>query len=141
MDTDNKVPPTLELEHLQDLRLLNPRAIVGKHFKNRTASLDHPFRRQSLTQQIVPRVVTVGQVDVADMVNDPPIELFRNSLIETAVPCLHVEYRNLQTFRDNRSQATVRSPQEQQRIRSFQNHNFVGPSKNIAQRLTQASAY
>src|SRR5690348_11757906 len=82
-------------------------------------------------------MVAVGQVDVADMVNDLSIEFFGDSLIETAVPRLHVKYRNLQALGHDRRQATIRIPENKERIRLFLTHHIVRMSQDIAQRLTQ----
>src|ERR1035438_6951601 len=61
-------------------------AIVCEHFVHGTAGLDDPVWRDSLAQEIFARDVAVWQIDVADMVDNLPVDLFGYPVVEAAVP-------------------------------------------------------
>ena len=71
-------------------------------------------------------MIAVCEVDVAEMINDLAIQLFGNPLVKTSITRFHVEDWNLQTLGDNRGQATIRIPQQEQSIRPFYHHDVVG---------------
>jgi hypothetical protein len=61
-------------------------------------------------------MLRVGQVDVADMVNDFPIDLLGNALVETAISRLHVKEGDFAPLGRIGRKATVGVSEEQKSI-------------------------
>src|SRR5207248_5581019 len=51
--------------------------------------------------------VAIGQVDIGSVINNPTVDLFRNTYVEAAIPGFHVKYRNLPPLRRDDGQAAV----------------------------------
>jgi uncharacterized protein (UPF0218 family) len=66
------------------------------------------------------------------VVDHPPVDLLRHSLIETPVASLHVEDRNLPAFRRIRRKATVGVSKNQEGVRTHLSQQFIGALDNPA---------
>ena len=62
-----------------------------EHLLHRRACFDHQIRTQSFGQEVPARALRIGQVDVAEVVDDLSVELLGDTWVEAAVPRLHVE--------------------------------------------------
>ena len=51
--------------------------------------------------------VAIGQVDIGSVIDNPTVDLFRNTYVEAAIPGFHVKYRNLPPLRRDDGQAAV----------------------------------
>src|ERR1035438_3010743 len=108
------LPHTKPVEHI---RLAYLRQVIVQNFVHRTARLNDSVRGNTFSEKVLARDITVRQIDVANVVNDAPIDLFRYSVVEAPVPRLHMEYRNLPSLCRNGRQAAVGIPENQHRIR------------------------
>jgi hypothetical protein len=68
------------------------------------------------------------------MIHDHPVRLFRDPLVETPVPGLHVENGYLPFFGSDRAQATVGIAQHQERIRVDLFKHLVNAYKYLSDR-------
>ena len=111
-----KYSPAFTAEPFEHGRTRRSWPVVRQDLEHGAAGLDHPVRRQALAKQILARDIAVGQVDVADMIDDVPVDFLGHPLVEAAVTGLHVEDGYLASFGGNRRQATVGIAQNQQRV-------------------------
>ena len=83
----------------------------------------------------------VGEIDIGDDIDNPPVRLLRQALVLTAVTGLHVEDGNVQSLRTNDAKAGVRVTQHQNSIGFDSHHQLVALGDDIAHRLTQVRAH
>ena len=111
-----------------------------QHLEHGAAGFDDAVRRQSLAEQIVPRDVAVGHVDVRDVIDDLAVGLFRNALVEAAVPGLHVENRDVTFLGGDRTQAGVGVAQHQERVGAHLFQHRVDLDQDLPGRLRRVRA-
>ena len=68
------------------------------------ASIAYTARAGTITlrndkDQITARMFSVSHIQITEVIHDSAIELFRHSLVETAITRLHVKYRNFASLR------------------------------------------
>ena len=109
--------------------------VVVEHLVHRAAGLDDPVGRQPLAQQVLAGDRRIGQVDVADVVDDLAVDLLGHALVEAAVARLHVEDRDLLPLGGDGGQAAVGVAQNQHGIGLHLAQDGVGPADDLADRL------
>ena len=72
-----------------------PGTIVGKHLVHGAADDDDAIGRQTLAEQMGAGDLAIGQVDVADVIDDLAIDLLRYALVKATIAGLHVKHGNL----------------------------------------------
>src|SRR5882672_12345482 len=82
MRTDQKVAVRRHRELFQDARALDFRYVVLQHLSHRRPGLDYGFGFQAFREKITARVLAVGKIDVAHVVDDFPVDLLRSALVE-----------------------------------------------------------
>ena len=83
----------------------------------------------------------VGEIDIGDDIDNPPVRLLRQALILAAVAGLHVEDGDVQPFRSDDRKARVRVAQHQNRVGLDGDHQLIAFGDDIAHRLTQVRAH
>lgn len=125
MGTDQEKFTRFQVQAVHDIRRLDPVPVMGQHLEHGRAGFDDPDRGESFLQQVFPGNGAVGQIDIADMVDDFPVDLFRYPLVKTAVAGFHVKYRNLATLGRVCGQAGVGVSQDQQGIGLHFGQDFI----------------
>ena len=125
---DDEVVAIDQTEALEHVRCLDLRQVMVKNLEHRAAGLDDTIGRKTFAQEVFTRNGAVGQVDVADVVDDLAIDLLGDALVEAAVARLHVKDGDLASLRGQRAETAVRVAQ---------NENGVG--FDLGQRLIGAS--
>src|ERR1700690_277086 len=108
MCTDKEVSPFLQTNFDKYIRSLYLCSVMGEDLKHWTTGLDYPFGWKPLAQQILPGDCAICQVYVTNMVHYLSIDLFRHSLIETAISRFHVKHRDLSPLCRQSRKTTVR---------------------------------
>ena len=121
-----------QAEVFKDFRGLNLWQIVVKNLVHRTPRLDDAIRRQPLFQQVFAGDAGIGQVDIADVIDDSPVDFLGNTLIEAAIACFHVKNWNLATLGGDGCQATVCVAQQQDCVRFDLGQSLIGAGDNEA---------
>src|SRR6185312_5916322 len=83
MCTDYQVFPGFEVQLLQNAASGDILFVPLYHFEKRCARDENMILPDTFAQQIASRVLRIGQVDIADVIGDPPVSLLRYILIET----------------------------------------------------------
>ncbi len=87
-----------------------------KYLLHGRPSLDCSFRANTFRNQEPTRVFRIGEVDITNMINNAPIDLFWNAIVKATIPCFHVKHWNFSPFRSDRSKAGIRIAEYQKRI-------------------------
>ena len=120
-----------------NIRLLNPIQMLCKYFCHRRTRHIGPLLRQATVSKIATRMLRVGQIHIRDDIHNPPVSLFRQTLILAAVPRLHMEDGNMQPLCPDHGQAGVCVSQYQHRIRHQLRHYLVTCRNDIPHRLAE----
>src|SRR6266550_1527549 len=85
-----------------DIGCLYCGAIVLENLPHWTTRFYDLIRRKALANEVIPRDLAVRKVYVGDVVDDPPINLFRHSEVEGPVARFHVKDRDFSPLRRDR---------------------------------------
>ena len=114
---DDEVALRLEAQARQHVRPCNLVAIVLEDLDHRAAGLDDAVRRKAFAHEILAGDAAVRQVDVRDVIHEPPIDLLGDAVVEAAVPRLHVEDGDAAALRRDGRERAVSVAQDEQRVR------------------------
>ena len=140
MQADGKKFAGRKTELFQDPRGRNAVRVKVEDFLHRRTRLNDPIRRQSFRQQVTPGMLGVGQVDVADVINDAAVDFLRHALVETAVAGLHVKHGNLAPLGGNGRKGAVGVPQHEHGVGLFLREHLVGFGDDITNGFGQRGA-
>ena len=142
MCADDEILALRNSHRLENLRCvaLHLRHLLRQHLQHRRTGLDDLIRRQTFAQEIFARNARIAQIDVADVIHDLAVRLFRNALVKTTVSRLHVEYGNVALLRRNRAQTAIRIAKYQKRLGFRLFKNGIDSLKNLAGRHSGVSA-
>src|SRR5689334_21262358 len=89
------------------------------------AGLDDAIRRNALRAQISSCMFAQHKIDVADVVDDLPVEFLGNALVEAAFARLHMKYRYLSTFGRDGAEPRVRVAIDQNSVRVLDRKHII----------------
>ena len=118
-----------------DIGGFDRRQILRQHLRHGAPRHIRPFLRQAAVSQIPPRMLGIGEIDVADDIHDPPVGLLRQALVLAAVSSFHMEDRDVKTLCTDNGQAGVGIAQHQYRIRLQFDHSLVAGRDDVAHGL------
>ena len=104
---DQDIPVGRQSELVQGLAGADAIHMLPEDLTHRRAGDEDVFLADAFRQQVAAAVLGVGQVDVADVVDDLAVDLFRHVLIKAAVAGLHVEDRDLEALGGNSGEGAV----------------------------------
>ena len=81
-----KYSPRCNSSRCENVGLVDAGAIVIEHFFHRRAALDDRLRSQAFVEQVAAGVFGQRHVDVADVIDDLAIDLFRHALSKQRLP-------------------------------------------------------
>ena len=82
---------------------------------------------QALGEQVAPRVLGVGEVEVGDVVDEAAVGLLRHVLVEAAVAGLHVVDGHPHPLGHHRGDAGVGVAEHQHRVRPLLEQHLLEP--------------
>ncbi len=82
-------------------------------------------------------MLRVDEIEVGDMIDDPPIELLGHIEIEASVAGFHVVDRNLHPPGHDARDGAVGIPENQNRVRFLFLQHALGADKRVAQHITE----
>ena len=83
--------------------------------------------------------VAIGQVDIGSVIDNPTVDLFRNTHVEAASPGFHVKYRILPPLRRDDDQVAVGVSQHEECIRPTGRQHGIGGYDQLADGFRQRS--
>ena len=101
---------------------------------HRASRLDDPVGGQALAKEVLSCDITVRHIDIACVIDYPPVNFLRDPLVKTPVPGLHMKDRYLSPFGGNNRQAAVGITKDEQGVRPFCLHDLIRKSDNISDR-------
>ena len=131
----------LEAQAGVDVAGLNLRQVLVQDLSHRRARHVCALLRQSTVRQVPAGVLGVGEIDIGDDIDNPPVRLLRQALVFATVASLHMENRDVQPFGADDGQAGIRVAQHQHCIRLDGDHQLVAFSDDIAHRLAEVRAH
>ncbi len=140
VDADAEVLPGRQVQPLEHVGRRDPLAVRVQHLALGRTGLDDLVRGQAFRQQVPARVLRVGQVDVADVVDDAPVDLLGHPHVEATVSGFHVEDGDLAPLGGNHRQGAVGVAQHEQRIGLMPAIAVVRPRDHPADRLRRRLA-
>ena len=96
-----------QAEGLEDVAGLDLGQVLAEDFAHRGAGDVDVLFADAFGQEVAAAVFGVGQVDVADVVDDLAVDFLGDVLVEAAVAGLHVEDRDLEAFGGDGGEGTV----------------------------------
>ncbi len=133
--TDQKVTTRLEAMGREHVRLVDLREIEIQHLAHVRPGLDDGFGPDALGQKIPSGVLRQHHVDVRQMIEDLPVDLFRDALIEAAVAGLHVEHRDLPSLGRNHRHARIGVAVQQHGVRRLLFEDLVAAGNHLGDGL------
>ena len=106
------------------------RCVMVEHLLYGVAGHEDPFAGNSLPQQIGSAPFRVRQENVARMIDDPAVDLFRHTVVVAAVSRLHVEHGDPHPLGHHRGEAAVRIAEDQQAVRFLLRHQALASGQD-----------
>src|SRR5690606_2332464 len=119
MQRDEEILFRLDSQTRKNITCLYLRSIEVEHLFYRIARDENAVAGNPFSKQICAATLGIGHQDIAAMVDDAAVYLFRNAVIEAAVACFHVVDRNTHTLRDHGEKAAIGVSKDQEAIRLF----------------------
>ena len=86
-----------------------------------------------LPQEVPAGMFGVDEIEVGDVVDEPPVRLLGHVEIEAAVAGLHVEHRHAHAPGHDRGQAAVRVSEDEDGVRTHLTEHPLGPDERPAE--------
>ncbi len=122
---DEEVAAAARARGVQDVRGLDLRTEVLQHLPHGRAGQEDAPGVQPLGEQVAPGVLGVDEVEVGDVVDQPPVGLLRHVLVEAAVAGLHVVDGDPHPLGHQRGDAAVGVAQDEDRVGSFREQHLA----------------
>ena len=119
---------------------VDPGAVVLEHLGHGRSGDEDVLLADALREQVAAAVLGVGQVHVAHVVDDAPVDLLGHVLVEAAVPGLHVEDGDLEALGGDGAERAVRVAEHEERLGAGAREEPVGAADDVAERLAQVLA-
>ena len=79
-----------------------------------------------------PRMLRVNQIEVTNVIDNPPVGFLRHIEIEAAVPCFHVIQRDLHSTSHNSRQCAIGITKDHHRVGLFGTHHLFAFNQRTA---------
>ena len=86
MAADDEEAVGCELQFFQNPRSFDLLGVVREHLRHRGARDEDSARGGAFREEIASGVIGIAEVDVGDVVDDAPVDLLGNVLVEAAIP-------------------------------------------------------
>ena len=141
MSAEQHVALRLQPQLAKDIGRLNLLEVRAQHLRHRAARHVGALGSAAGVLQIAAGMLGVGQIHVADYVDDAAIGLLGQALVLAAVARLHVEDGDVQALGSDGGQAAVGIAQDEQGVGLHLRHELVARGDDVAHRLAQVAAH
>src|SRR5216683_5005886 len=107
MCADDEIRFTLDPMALSRIRCADAVAKALQDFAHRRAYLDYRIRPYALRKQIPARVLGVWKIDIADVIDNAPVDLFRNTSVKTTISRFHVKNGDMAPLGGNHTKTGI----------------------------------
>ncbi len=123
-----------------NVRRFDRRQIFRQHLGHRRAGHVGAFFGQPAVGEVPSRMFGVCEVHVANDIDDAAVRLFRQTFVFAAVARLHMEDRDMEPFRADHGETTVRIAEDEDGVGLEFDHRLIARRDNIAHRFAEVGA-
>ena len=140
MSAEQHISLGLQPQLAKDAGRLDLLEVRAQHLRHRAARHVSALGSAAGVLQIAAGMLGVGQIHIADYVDDAAVGLLGQALVLAAVARLHVEDGDVQALGRDGGQAAVGVAKDQERVGPHLDHQLVGGRDDVADGLAQVRA-